>query len=620
MAKGNQDRVGKTLYTIYLVVLLCSVAVVARILWIQLFWKPNPQISQRLTQPVREVVLEPARGSILADDGSPLAMSYPRYQFYIDCRARGTEFQMLSKDARADSVRAWKAKAAIFAKGLAETFGDGKRTAAWYEKLLCDSYDKGSRYLKLGRPVEKEVRDALMKYPLANEGKYKGGVWAETTPARRYPYGDLARRTIGSVTENEEASWYSGIEGKFNHALHGSRGSYWIKRTDNGWIRDYDSTYTKAVDGMDIRTTLNVDYQEIADKALRGQIEGEEDLEAACLVLMDVKSGAIKAMVNLERDGKGGKFSERNNVAVLRRGEPGSVWKITTLMTAIEDGIVKDVDQTIPGNGGVLPGYKFEKDKHIVEYEQKHHTKNIPLRYCVAVSSNYAFRYLALMNYADHPSDFTDRLFQYQLGTSFDFDVHEKITTPSIRNPKDKNFTKTDLGQVAMGYGASVTPMHILTYYNAIANKGVMMKPYLVEDVEKDGKVVTYHGPSTLNQCICKKETALMITDALSAVTDAEGTAWRLKNAKCNVSGKTGTANIVVNPGSKDAYHLDGKHKQQGTFVGFFPSEDPQYTIICTIYTDLTKKDYFGGTIPVKVVREVIDRIHDIDPYWNESI
>lgn len=606
------------LYVFYLCILAVSLFVIGRVLYIQYGWKPNPEIAGKLTQPVKPVILEPARGNILSDDGRPLALSFPRYQVYIDCGARQSEFAKLSAEDRADSIAAWKRKATRLSKGLEEAFAPTGRSAAWFEQKLWSSFDKGSRYLKLGKPIEKEQWDKLSTYPLANEGKFKGGVWAEPVPTRRYPYGELARRTLGSVVENDDNSYYSGIEGKFNYALHGTPGKYYIKKSDRGYIRDYDSTFVASVDGNDIRTTLNIDYQDIADKALRRYVLDEQDLEAACCVLMEVKTGAVKAMVNLQRDTITDRFSECNNVAVLRRGEPGSVWKITTLMTAIEDGTVKSLDQTIPCNDGYVKGYEkvYGQDKHLLDYKREHHTENIPLRYCVAVSSNNTFRQLAISGYEDKPEEFIGRLFQYQLGTSFDFDVYEQITTPSIRKPSDKGWSKVDLGQVAMGYGVGVTPMHLLTYYNAIANKGKMMKPYLVEDIEKNGKVLQKFGPSVLNPCICKESTAEMITEALSAVTDREGTAWRLKNAKCPVSGKTGTAYIAV----KGKYQSPQGHKQQGTFVGFFPSEDPQYTIICTIYSKMTKKEFYGGVIPVKVVRDIIDSIYDIDPYWNENI
>ena len=616
--KNTNDRVGMVLYIFYLIVLALSVFVVVRVLYLQYAWQPNPRIERQLTQSVKPVILEPNRGSILSDDGRPLAMSFPRYQVYIDCRVRDAEFKKLKPSNRRDSIAAWKHQVSLLSKGLEEVFAAQGKNAAWYEQKILSAYDKGSRSLKLGKPIEKEQWERLKTFPLANKGRNKGGVWVEPVPTRRYPYGNLARRTLGSIMENEKESHYSGIDGKFNYTLHGTAGKYYVKQTDMGYIRDFDSTFVASVDGNDVRTTLNIDYQDITDMSLRRYITDEQDLEGACCVLMEVKTGAVKAMVNLVRDAETGNWYESNNVAVLRQGEPGSVWKITTLMTAIEDGLVTSLDQTIPCNGGYVKGYEkaYGIDKHLTDYQKKHHTENIPLRYCVAVSSNNAFRYLAISGYEDRPEEFIGRLFQYQLGTSFDFDVFEPITTPSIRKPSDKGWHKNDLGQVAMGYGVGVTPMHLLTYYNAIANKGKMMKPYLVEDIEKDGKVIEKFGPSVLNPCICKESTAEMITEALSAVTDKEGTAWRLGHAKCQVSGKTGTANIW----DKGKYTGPEGHKQQGTFVGFFPSEDPQYSIICTIYTKMTKKDFFGGVIPVKVVRDIINSIYDIDPYWNENI
>ena len=433
---------------------------------------------------------------------------------------------------------------------------------------------------------------------------------------RHYPFGALARRTIGTITYTDEGLYSSGIEGKYNDILKGTAGHYYIKKTDNGFALDNDSLYVSEVNGKDIKTTLNVDYQDIADKALRSRLVENKELNAGCCVIMDVKTGAIKAMVNLSKN-DAGLIGENENVAVTWRGEPGSVFKIATLMTAIEDGYVHSIDETIPGNHGILPGYEKQQDRHITDYEKKHNTTQIPLRYCVQVSSNYAFRYLAQTYYKDKPQDFIDKIKKYQLTAPFDFDVAEKITNPQVSDPSRKGWSKKDLTQIAMGYSISVTPMHLLMFYNAIANKGKMMKPYLVQDIEEGGKIIEKRGPSIQSESICSENTALMLTDALSSVTGKEGTAWRLKKAACPVAGKTGTSYVVIN----GKYHTpEGFHKQQSTFAGFFPADNPQYTLVCVLYTDLTKKDYFGGVIPVEVALETINEIYKIDPYWNEII
>lgn len=624
----DKTRISYVLYMIYICMLIVGIGFGVHFLCIKLFWKPDKEIAARLTQPVRKTRLEPNRGKILAEDGRPLALSYPRYQIYIDPNVRMEEFNKLSTPARRDSIRAWKEKAAVFAQGLSKVNG-GNPSAEQFKEELYNAFDKKRRYLKLGKPIEKEQYELLMGYPLANESKHKGGVWAEKVPTRRYPYGALARRTIGSVKENDEMSSYSGIDGNYNYILKGSEGKYYTRKTDNGFIRDYDSTYVEAVDGVDIRTTLNIDYQEIADRILRSYIDPEQDLEAACFVLMDVKSGAVRTMVNLERGGenKTGDFGENVNVAVTYLGEPGSVFKITTLMTCIEDGIINSIDDTVPGKDGLVQvnGYKsrYPADKHFKDYTRVFHTTDIPIWYCTQVSSNNAFRYLAIENFKDNPGEFIGRLHSYNLGKAFNFDTYENITTPRIKYPTDRNWSSTDLGQIAMGYGVSVTPIHLITFYNAIAAGGKMMKPYLVEDIEKNGRVIEKLGPSVLNSSICSKRTADIVTQALCKVTEkgteaGRGTAWRLSYIadKCKVAGKTGTADVFTN----GKYVHGGARKQQGTFVGFFPAEDPQYSVICVVYSKLSKKEFAGGVIPVSVVRDFIKEIYNIDPYWNETL
>lgn len=624
----DKTRISYVLYMIYICMLIVGIGFGVHFLCIKLFWKPDKEIAARLTQPVRKTRLEPNRGKILAEDGRPLALSYPRYQIYIDPNVRMEEFNKLSTPARQDSIRAWRDKAAVFAQGLSKVNG-GNPSAEQFKEELYNAFDKKRRYLKLGKPIEKEQYELLMGYPLANESKHKGGVWAEKVPTRRYPYGALARRTIGSVKENDEMSSYSGIDGNYNYILKGSEGKYYTRKTDNGFIRDYDSTYVEAVDGVDIRTTLNIDYQEIADRILRSYIDPEQDLEAACFVLMDVKSGAVRTMVNLERGGenKTGDFGENVNVAVTYLGEPGSVFKITTLMTCIEDGIINSIDDTVPGKDGLVQvnGYKsrYPADKHFKDYTRVFHTTDIPIWYCTQVSSNNAFRYLAIENFKDNPGEFIGRLHSYNLGKAFDFDTYEDITTPRIKYPTDRNWSSTDLGQIAMGYGVSVTPIHLITFYNAIAAGGKMMKPYLVEDIEKNGRVIEKLGPSVLNSSICSKRTADIVTQALCKVTEkgteaGRGTAWRLSYIadKCKVAGKTGTADVFTN----GKYVHGGARKQQGTFVGFFPAEDPQYSVICVVYSKMSKKEFAGGVIPVSVVRDFIKEIYNIDPYWNETL
>lgn len=603
MARNNGERIGKFLYGFYFAALLIFVVFILRILYLQFIWKPDEDIKKKLTQRVVRETVYQSRGSLLSDDGRPWTISYPQYQICIDSYIIENDLRNAENDAERSKIEnEWKAKVKKFSKGLAENMGEGK-SAEWYENAIFKAYRNKSHYLELGKPIETAEYEKLKTYPLMNEGRNIGGVWAVKIPSQKYPYGALARRTLGKPADPDINSAAFGIEGKFNDVLKGSQGCYYIKKTDNGYALESDSLFVEAVNGKDIQTTLNVDYQQAADKALRTKLEAEPAIESGCCVLMDVKTGAIKAMANLTKGEDG--LGEKNNVAVSWRIEPGSVFKIVTLMMLLEDGYVTSLDETIPGNGGVHPYFKKQVDDHIVDYEREHHTRNIPIRYCVKVSSNYAFRYLAYKYYEDNPQAFVNHLYDFQLGTSFDFDVYEKVTSPYVSAPDKKGWSRTDLGQMAMGYSVSVTPMHLLMFYNAIAAGGIMMKPYLVE------------GPTILKEKICSRQTAGILTEALSEVTEKSGTAWRLSKAPCKVAGKTGTSKIAI-----DGRYTtpDGYHKNQATFVGYFPAEDPQYTILVSLSTGLTKRDFYGGTIPVQVALDVINKLYRIDPYWNEDI
>lgn len=597
----KRDRIGVTLYVVYLLLLIGAVAIVSKIIYIQIE-KPNPKIVEALTPASIEKSIEPKRGRIFDSQGRILAISCPEYQFYIDCTVMKAESDTSKQE------REWHKKAQALADGLAREFGD-KSSSAYY-KSLADGRRKGKKYLKLGKRVDHNTYKRLMELPLFNEGRFRGGVIVERENIRRYPYGELARRTIGFVRNNKSqvTNTHIGIEGKFDYILHGTEGVEYLRTTDYGRVLNSDSTVRAAIDGKDINTTLNIDYQDIADKALREQIEGEDALEGACLVLMETKTGAIRAMVNLVRDADSGRFGEIQNYAVGRKAEPGSVFKTVTLMSVLNDGYIKSLDETLPAKNGHVEGTSIN-DAHIPDFARQHHTDRISVLDGFKISSNYVFATLAVKYYGkrdgyDGTDKFLSNIYNYKLGEAFDFDL-DGLQTPTIPSPKTRYWTNTDLGSIAFGYSTEETPLHILTFYNAIANKGKMMKPYLV------------NGPGILNSAVCSRAVADTLTRALKAVTE-EGTARRLKGAKCSVAGKTGTSFGTYANGKYVDEH--GRRKYQGTFVGFFPAENPQYSIISVVYSKPTNKSFQGGGIPAKAIRTVIDRIYDIDPFFQEDI
>ena len=615
--KKNRDRIGVILYVIYVMLLLASVLLFVKIVGIQIFFRPEPKIATALTPTSRARTIEPVRGNIIDSKGRLLAMSCPTYQIAMDCTVRREEFAADKKHG-ADNELIWLDKARALSVELAKVFPE--KTSDQYYKQICDGRRNGKRYLKFGKPVDRNVYNRIKTFPLFNESRYKGGLIAEQKNIRIYPYGKLARRTIGFVRDNSSSvgNTHVGLEGKFDYVLHGQEGKEWLKVTDYGRVQDNDSTRTRAEDGKDIRTTINIDYQDIAWRALYDEIKEEADLEGACLVLMESSTGAIRAMVNLYRDGDASDFEEVSNLAIGRAIEPGSVFKTVTLMQVLSDGYVKSLEDLIPTNHGVIKGVKtIPQDVHILDHERIHKTNTISVIDGFKISSNYVFGTLAVSNYSKKPMRFIENIHSYKLAEAFDFDL-AGLATPTIPSPKDKNryWSLSDLAVMGYGYGTRETPLHILSFYNAIANKGRMMKPYLVEDIEKDGVVKSRRGPALMST-ICSKAVADTITRALKAVTE-EGTARRLKDAKCQVAGKTGTSFGTYAGGSyKDEL---GRRKYQGTFVGFFPADDPKYSVICTVFSKPTSKSFQGGGIPARAVKGLVNGLYAIDPCFQPRL
>lgn len=616
--KQKRDPIASVLSVLYAVLLGASIVIAVKLCYLQWFFKPDPKIEAALTPRRDSRTLEPIRGNIIDCNGRLLAMSYPVYDLHMDCTVRKEEFaKMKDRNAAKAAEEEWLSNARQMCEGLAGIFPD-KSAAQYYSVIKAGRYG-GRKYLPIARKVDLSTLNAIKALPLFRQGANRGGLIVEHY-VRKYPYGQLARRTIGFVRDNSStvANTHIGLEGKFDALLHGTDGRECLRETDYGSVRDFDSSYVRAVDGKDLRTTLNIDFQDIADKALRSQIDSLEDIEGACLVLMEVKTGAIRAMVNLQRDpSRGNAFEEITNHAIGRKCEPGSVFKTVTLLSCLDDGYVKSLEETMPTNHGWVKGTGLRQDVHIADWEREHHTSEISIYDGFKISSNYVLSSLAVENYRKRTRHFIERIFSYGLGDSFDFDL-EGLATPTVpRVPKGRELPATTLGSIGFGYSTEETPLHILTFYNAIAGKGKMMKPYLLEAIESNGQLGEKRGPAILNASICSRAAADTITRALIAVTE-EGTARRLKNAKCTVAGKTGTSFATFGNGQySDA---NGRRKYQGTFVGFFPAEDPQYSIVCCVYSKPTKHQYQGGGIPATAVRTVVDHLVDTQPYWRNSL
>ena len=622
----GKDRVGFILDLFYALIFFLSIAIFVKIIYIQATYRVDPKVSY-LFRPANTKRAElPKRGAILTHDGRILAISTPLYQVYMDCTVKKDYFRQ-DKEHGVQLEKDWQEQARGLAQGLSRIYGD--KTANEYYDLILTSRKNNKRYVKIGNRISHGTLQEVKALPLFCQGQNTGGIIVQQYDAREYPYGSLAYRTIGYVKNNEpmgDSEVRIGIEGSFDYDLHGKGGYEWLRKTEKGGkVHNFDSTAVKAVDGKDVRTTLDIDIQDIADRAVRRQITEEDRLSGACAIVMDVATGAIRAMVNLTRDTTvaGSPLVERFNLAISQLGEPGSVFKTVTLTSLIEDGYVKSVDECVPTNRGVIP-HANRGDEHVRDWEDSTHRKTIPIKRGLEISSNYVFAHLAWEHYHTHPMDFYDKLYRYKLAEKFDFDI-EGLGTPAVVTPANNPlWTEASLETAAYGYSVSVTPLHLLTFYNGIANKGKMMRPYLVEDIERNGRVVSKRGPGVLGD-ICSPATADTVTRALRGVVTHGTARSKLRAAKLPVAGKTGTSRVALRPDEKpikgNAYQdASGRKKNQGTFIGFFPSNRPKYSVIVTVYSKLSHGSFYGGDAPAKAVREIVDNIYAIDPEWNPSI
>ncbi len=618
MTTNNTDkskkRAGNVLSAFTLLFIIASVMVIIRIIQVQYFWEPDPKYISYFQPKRHKQEIEPERGSIIDHNGKLLAMSTPLYNVYMDCYVRKETHEADTKNGDEKEAK-WVARAKELAAALPKVLVEEGHSAAYYENLILEGRRKKRKYVPIVRGIDHGKLLQLRELPLFCEGRYYSGMIEEKVDTRQYPYDELAKRVIGYVKHNNDTnSRHIGVEGKYDYILHGTKGYVWKRITDNeDMIVDNDSTALAVKDGSDVRLTLDINIQDIADRALRRNIGDAEHIAGGCVVVLDVETGAVRAMVNLQKNKKG-EFKEVFNMAAGRPSEPGSVFKTVSLTTLIEDGHIK-LDTEIPTNHGIMKDMpKARQDEYIINHERRTGLNTITVQRGFEISSNYVFSRLVKDFYGEKPEEFINRLHEYNFGEAYEFELSEQGSAkPRIPDPKSSTWTIYDLITTAYGYSVRVTPLQVASFYNAIANNGKMMKPYVVESIERNGKVIEEFKPSILNGSICSKATADSVTAALKMVT-LEGTASKLKNSKFTVAGKTGTSRVHLTSeeraGSSNPYSdINGRKKHQATFVGFFPADEPKYTAIVVLYSGLISGNLYGGSLPAQTFKDIADEL-----------
>lgn len=523
------------------------------------------------------------RGSIYSEDGNILSTSIPVFDIYIDFGADGL---------REKNGRRFFENLDSLSISLANLFNDVPVDA--YKKELALAYNNEDRYFLLKRKISFEQYKQLRDFVLVKEGRNKSGFIVDVRDTRVNPYMLLANRTIG--LSRGDTSKNVGLERTYDSLLKGQTGQR-LMRYMAGVYVPVDGAEIEPENGKDIITTIDTYIQDVAENALMKMMVGNNSLHGTCIV-METATGKIKAIANLGQR-PDGTYLEDYNYGIAKRTEPGSVFKIATLLSLLEDKYV-DTNSIVNCDGGhaFFSGLKVT-DSHLGSYE-------VTVKQAFAMSSNVAFAKLADEFYHNQPQKFYDHLHHLRLDTLTGVDIVGQAA-PLIKKPGGKYWTKTTLPFMAHGYEELVSPLQMLTVYNAIANNGKLMKPYLVNSVRDMGIEVRSFPPKVLVEKICSDETLGKLRECMLDVVESEhGTGHALQTKQYLIAGKTGTAVTALD---NHGYNK-GNKIYQSAFIGFFPYDKPKYTIAVVIQNTKESKLVYGGAVSGPVFRDVADKIY----------
>jgi len=525
------------------------------------------------------VALNAERGTIYSEDGDMLSTSIPYFNIYIDFGADGL---------REKNGKRFKDNLDSLSLCLAGLFKD--QTTAAYRRELQQGYRDVDRYFLLEKNLSFEQYKILRTFPLVRQGKNKSGFIAEVNSKRLNPFGLLANRTIGLARANAQNV---GLERTYDNLLKGENGSRLVRYMAAGTYMPVEGYEIDPENGKDVLTTIDVNLQDISENALLKMMIGNECEQGTCIV-MEVATGKIKAMANLGRQPDGNYWEDLNYA--IRATEPGSTFKLATLLALLEDNKVQLSDH-LDLEGGV-----WKIGKRTVRDVEKHDKKEFTVKQAFELSSNVGMAKLAVGHYSKDPNQFISHLKALHLNEVTGIDLAGE-TQPIVKTPKSRTWSASTLPWMAFGYEVLISPLQTLTLYNAVANNGRMMKPYLVNNIGSAGRVERQNAPTILSEKICSEKTLAQLKECLEGVC-IEGTAkTAFKNSFYQVAGKTGTA-LVANGNRGYADHI-----YQSSFVGYFPANHPKYSCIVVIRNKPHAKKFLGALVAAPVFKEVADKL-----------
>jgi cell division protein FtsI (penicillin-binding protein 3) len=584
---GIEDK--NSTYRIYIlacVILIFACAIVFKLTNIQ--WVQGDYYKKLARErTVKSFVIPANKGNIYSSDGSLLATSIPNYQVRFDAVApKSFDFN--------ENVRALSDSLSVLLE----------KPSSYFYSELTKARNNKNRYYLLARNLSFTEYMKIKKFPLFNLGAYKGGIITEQKTVREHPIGEIAQRTLGyeRLDENRNQKM-AGIEGAFGTYLSGKNGKILKQKIAKGqWKPLRDENEVEPKDGLDVIATLDVYIQDIAHHALLKQLEYYE-ADHGCVVVMETKTGAVRAIANLGKD-KEGHYYEKLNYAVGESHEPGSTFKLLDLIALLDDKKI-DTSEVFDSHGGQIAFRgRYVRDSHEGGYGK------ISLARGFEVSSNTVMVQAVYKNYKNEPSKFTNRIVSYGLNKKIGLPF-EGEGKPFIPEPQDKSWSALSLPWMAFGYGVSVTPLQTLTLYNAIANNGEMIKPVFVQEIKEWNKSVKKYDKKVINPSICAPETVAKVREVLKNVVK-RGTAKGLYSKDFSMAGKTGTAQVdyAKNGGSEKYY--------ASSFVGYFPADQPKYSCIVVIHKPSTvNNNYYGADVAGPVFKRIAQKIFTDSPTMN---
>ncbi|MBP6073105.1 MAG: transpeptidase family protein [Flavobacterium sp.] len=576
------------IYIVALVILLLAIAITVKLTNIQ--WVQGDHFRKLAKdRTVKSFVIPSNKGNVYSYDGSLLATSIPKYTIRFDAVVPKDELF----DTRIDSL----------ADSLAFVL---KRPSNYYQMLLRKARSTKNRYTFIADNLSYTDYVKIKSFPLFNKGANKGGIIIEQKSVREHPMGKIAERTIGYERKDEDGNLRQvGIEGAFGKYLNGTDGKILKQKIAKGqWkpIRDVNEVDPK--DGYDVISTIDVYVQDIAHHALLESLQ-KNNAEHGCVVVMETKTGQIRAISNLGKDPKSGNYYETINYAVSESHEPGSTFKLIDLIALLDDQKV-DTSKVYDSRGGVVT----YRGKRVVDSHEGGYGK-ISLGTGFEKSSNTVMVQAVYENYNSNPKQFVDRINKMGLNKPLGLPFKGE-GIPRIPQPSDASWSAISLPWMAFGYGVSVTPLQTLTLYNAIANNGEMVKPLFVSEIKEWNKTIKKYDKQVINPKICSNQTTSKIKALLENVVK-RGTGEKLYSKDFSMAGKTGTAqaNYAVNGGTEKHYI--------SSFVGFFPADSPKYSCIVVVHKpDTSKNSYYGADVAGPVFKRIAQKIFTDAPSTNE--